>query len=109
MRGQVPLQLIPGVATGWDRSISHRAEGVVEAVIPADENEETHLILHEQIGAGRAYAGMTASELNWLQSLTDFQWRPSSTDSVIILVDKIVFINCLARLHLRQPIFQAPE
>jgi hypothetical protein len=30
----------------------------------------------------------------------------SSTDSVIILVDKIVLINSLARLHVRQPFFR---
>jgi hypothetical protein len=42
MRGQVPLQLILVLATGWDRSIFCRADGAVEAKIPTGENEDTN-------------------------------------------------------------------
>jgi hypothetical protein len=41
IRGLVPLQLIPGVATGWDRSISIGLKAWWEAKIPAGENEDT--------------------------------------------------------------------
>jgi hypothetical protein len=61
------------IATGWDRSIFHRADGVVEAKIPAGENDDT--LRMDGIRSNpalinscrKAYAGMTVSESNWLQ------------------------------------------
>ena len=79
MRRQVPLQLIPASQqVGTDRfSIGlmarwKRRSLLVRTKIPMDgiRSNPVRTKLRR-----KAYAGMTASELNWLQSLTDFQKR----------------------------------
>jgi hypothetical protein len=77
MRGQVPLQLIPvSRQVGIDRfSIGLKAwwkRRKREEEIPADEKTPTDGSNPARTKfAQKAYAGMTASELNWLQSLTE--------------------------------------